>query len=282
MKISVLVCNYNHGRFLDAALRAILTQTHRDIELIVIDDASTDDSLDVIYHLMDGDGRIRLERNRENQGLLKTFEWGIKLCTGELWMGCGADDLIIDPSFFQSCNALLGAKSEASGVFGISQRINGDTGEKISELGSAVMGWNSPEDFLRGFFERTCFVPGFSVMWRRSMLDEVGGFAMDLGPQFDYWVNHALPSKRGIFFIPEVVCKVRVFSDGSNFSSQKPEERVLRLQRHAQFEKRLVKLTGFDDAPLVAKWRTQLIYDLCDGKDVENGWKTYMEELIKP
>lgn len=278
MKISVLVCNYNHGDFIVASLRAILTQSHRDIEVIVIDDASTDDSVDKIMWLMDGDSRIKLIQHRKNLGLLKTFEQGIDLCEGDLWMGCGADDKLVDPFFFEKCNAMLGARADASGVFAISQRIDGETEEFFDDIGCAPHdGFVDPKEFIRSFFERKCFVPGFSVMWRRSMLSKVGGFAMDLGPQFDYWVNHALPSLQGIFFIPSVVTKSRRFKDGSNFSSEKDVN--AKLVRHAIFEKRLIKLTDFHDLLLVAKWRDQLIYDLCDGINVEEGRKVYMEQL---
>lgn len=278
MKISVLVCNYNHGKFIEESVGAILRQTHKDIEVIVMDDASTDDSVTTIYGLMDMDSRIRLHRHRNNLGLLKTFEEGLKLCTGDLFMGCGADDVLVSQRFFERCNAMLGAKPEACGVFGISRRIDAVKGITLSELGIAPNdGFVSPEDFLKGFFERTCFVPGFSVMWRRSMLDDVGGFAMDLGPQFDYWVNHALPSLHGIFYIPEVVSLVRIFEDGSNFSAAHPNETEIRLQRHAKFEKRIRKLTGFSD---VIAWRKQLIYDLCDGKDLEANAEIYMKELL--
>lgn len=282
MKISVLICNYNHGKFVEQAIRGVLQQTHRDIEVVVIDDASTDNSLKVIIPIAREDRRIRLEMNEENMGLLRTFEKGIGLCSGELWMGCGADDYVVDPNFFEECDRLLSNKKDAGGVFGISQRINAESGALFDNIGCGEkVGFIEPQNFIQGFFTGKNFVPGFSVMWRSAMLREVGGFAMNLGPQFDYWVNHALPSLRGIFFTNTIVSTVRIFPDGSNFSSQKEGDRVIRLQRHAKFEKRLLAYTGFKDDPLVTKWRTQLIYDLCDGKDVEGGWKTYMEELIK-
>lgn len=281
MKISVLVCNYNHGKFITGCLQAILQQSHRDMEVIVIDDASTDDSVQKIYEAMDVDDRIQLHRHKENQGLLKTFEEGMGLCSGDLWMGCGADDLLVGHNFFEKAHALMDEHRDACGVYGISRRVDGDTGATLSDLGCAIReGWVEPSEFIRGFFEQKCFVPGFSVMWRRSMLKDVGGFAMDLGPQFDYWVNHALPSVHGVFFLNEIVSLVRIFQDGSNFSSEKPGEVDLRLQRHAKFEKRLAMLTGFLDGDAIVKWRNHLIYDLCGGIHLDKAKAVYGKELL--
>ena len=66
-KVSVVIPNFNHARYLDQRLRSVLSQTYRDFEVVVLDDASTDDSLEVLAPYR-SDPRIRWIENRVNSG----------------------------------------------------------------------------------------------------------------------------------------------------------------------------------------------------------------------
>src|SRR5690349_10985865 len=66
MKISVCIPNFNYGRYLRAAIESVLGQSHQDFEIVIADNASTDDSVEVVESFRDP--RIRLRRNRTNVG----------------------------------------------------------------------------------------------------------------------------------------------------------------------------------------------------------------------
>ena len=92
-KVSVVVPNYNHGRFLDRRLGSILNQTFQDFERIFLDDASTDNSKEVFGHYND-DPRIRSSFNSANGG--STFvqrNRGIEMARSEYIWTTEADDL---------------------------------------------------------------------------------------------------------------------------------------------------------------------------------------------
>src|SRR5579871_4931345 len=74
-KLSVTVLNYNYGRYLGRCLDSILRQTMTDFEVIVIDDASTDNSLDVIRPYL-ADRRVRLVSHRQNRGYVASLVEG--------------------------------------------------------------------------------------------------------------------------------------------------------------------------------------------------------------
>lgn len=91
-RISVVLPNYNYARYLDERIRSILDQTYRDFELIIVDDASTDESLDVARCFQDP--RIRLHVREFNSGkVYASWNEGLRHCTGELILFAGADDV---------------------------------------------------------------------------------------------------------------------------------------------------------------------------------------------
>ena len=102
--VSVIVPNYNHARFLEERLDSIANQTYRNIELIVLDDKSRDDSLSVIRDWIDGgdyDFPIRTRFNRANKGnVFRQWELGLSLAKGELVWICESDDFCA-PDFLE-------------------------------------------------------------------------------------------------------------------------------------------------------------------------------------
>src|SRR3990170_6879460 len=89
--LTVLMPVYNAGNYLHEAIESILSQTFRDFEFLIIDDASTDSSVDIIESFQDP--RIRLVKNDINMGITATLNKGIELSTTELIARMDADDI---------------------------------------------------------------------------------------------------------------------------------------------------------------------------------------------
>jgi glycosyltransferase involved in cell wall biosynthesis len=90
-KISACMASYNGGKFVDAQLQSILPQLKPDDELVIIDDGSTDDTLDRITKI--GDARIRLRMHERNVGVVATFEDALRSATGDVLFLCDDDDV---------------------------------------------------------------------------------------------------------------------------------------------------------------------------------------------
>ena len=90
VKVTVIIDNYNYGRFLGAAIESALAQTWRDTEVIVVDDGSTDDSAEVMARYGD---RIKTLR-KENGGQASAFNLGFEHSSGDLIILLDADDLL--------------------------------------------------------------------------------------------------------------------------------------------------------------------------------------------
>lgn len=94
IKVSVLIPCYNVSEYVYDALYTISNQTYKNLEIILINDGSTDDTLEKLNIIAKADSRVILLNNEKNIGLIKTLNKGISICTGQYIERFDADDLI--------------------------------------------------------------------------------------------------------------------------------------------------------------------------------------------
>lgn len=92
-KVSVIIPVYNSEKYVEKCIRSVMEQSYKDLEIIVINDGSTDSSIDILQKLSEEDGRIRLI-NQENAGVAAARNEGLKLATGEYLVFVDGDDYI--------------------------------------------------------------------------------------------------------------------------------------------------------------------------------------------
>src|SRR5688500_6704463 len=108
--ISVCIPTFNYGHFLGRAVESVLAQDHGDFELIVVDNASTDDTQAVLARY--DDPRLRVVRNPSNLGLFGNFERCLELAGGELVKFLASDDWL-HPAYLREAVALAEAHPSA-------------------------------------------------------------------------------------------------------------------------------------------------------------------------
>jgi glycosyltransferase involved in cell wall biosynthesis len=91
--ISVIMPNFNKAPYLEDAIRSVLAQPYEDLELVLVDDGSTDSSLTIAERSARSDSRLKLLRHERNRGLSAALNTGIKSANGELLTVMGSDDL---------------------------------------------------------------------------------------------------------------------------------------------------------------------------------------------
>jgi glycosyltransferase involved in cell wall biosynthesis len=116
-RISIALCTYNGGRFLQAQLDSYLAQTRRPDELVVCDDGSSDETLTILERFAErASFPVRIVRNPDRLGSTKNFEQVIGLCTGDLIAASDQDDVWL-PDKLALCEAALDAQPSAGLVF---------------------------------------------------------------------------------------------------------------------------------------------------------------------
>jgi glycosyltransferase involved in cell wall biosynthesis len=94
-KIDVVVPCYNYGRFLKACVASVLEQSIRDLRVLIIDDASTDDSLSVARELEKDDPRVSVIAHSQNKGHISTYNEGIAWASADYFLLLSADDSLV-------------------------------------------------------------------------------------------------------------------------------------------------------------------------------------------
>jgi glycosyltransferase involved in cell wall biosynthesis len=127
--LSVTVSNRNYARFLDRNIESILSQTFGDYEIILIDNASDDGSLDVLRHYEAADRRIRVVAHARDLGLFASLRESCDIARGRYRVHVDADDWILDPNAFETQLDVL--ESHPGMAFVYSAMTMTDSGGKV-------------------------------------------------------------------------------------------------------------------------------------------------------
>lgn len=111
--ISVLIPTYNVEKYIQSAIESVINQTYKNIEIIVVDDGSVDSTYSVLEKIKALEPRLKLFRNNENLGIVKTLNFGLSVCEGEYIVRMDGDDLCDTTKFERQLDFLLKNKDVA-------------------------------------------------------------------------------------------------------------------------------------------------------------------------
>lgn len=115
--VSICVTTFNRSAGLRHAVESVLSQDHEDLEVIICDNASTDDTAETAAVLCRKDSRVRYIRHRENIGAVRNFMSGLPHCGGEYFMWL-ADDDWLGEGYLSTCARFLDQHPEHVGAYG--------------------------------------------------------------------------------------------------------------------------------------------------------------------
>jgi glycosyltransferase involved in cell wall biosynthesis len=116
-KIDVVVPCYNYGRFLEACVRSVLEQSVGDLRVLIIDDASSDDSVSVARKLAYTDRRISVFAHSQNWGHISTYNQGIAWACADYFLLLSADDMLV-PGALERATAVMDANPDVVLAYG--------------------------------------------------------------------------------------------------------------------------------------------------------------------
>ena len=199
--VSIVVICHNYARFLPDAIESGLGQDDADVEVIVIDDGSTDNSLEVASRY-EGQARVLTQAN---QGLAATCNRGAREATGETFMFLSADDRL-EPSYVSELRSSLERTPEASFAYCAARLFGVQSGVAPSRPFSAF-------SLIRG----RNYING-SALTRRAAYLDAGGYPEDLGAgafdDWDFWLTMLELGHRGTY-VPNPLLHWRRHEGGS-------------------------------------------------------------------
>jgi|LNFM01.1.fsa_nt_gb glycosyltransferase involved in cell wall biosynthesis len=218
VRISLVMPNYNHAAYLERSVGAMLAQTRPADEIIIIDDASTDDSLAIIDAVTKGNPHVRVVRHETRAGVVSALNEGLSLASGDFVGFLGADDEVHE-GFIASLMPLIEAHPEAG--FGCGRVVLKDEGDRIAGerpiiRPTAQARYVPPADVRRQLASADNFFLGQVTLYSRRRLIQLGGFDASLGSLSDGMQQRRLATRWGYVFLPEVLGVWRVH--GANYS----------------------------------------------------------------
>lgn len=173
-RVSVVIPCFNYGRYLADAVRSVLTQEGVDVDVIIVDDASKDDSLDVAYALAESDRRVSVMANPTNSGAVLTFNLGLAAAGGEFLVRLDADDMLTPGSLARAV-AVMRAFPEVGLVYGRPIHFSGDMLPAFRSRNPRWLVWKGPDWLATRCADGTNVITSPEAMMRRAVVDVVGG-----------------------------------------------------------------------------------------------------------
>jgi len=278
--VSIALCTYNGAAYLNEQLDSLVKQDYPNLELVIVDDGSTDDTSAIVTGYANKYPWIKCYVNPRNLGYIKNFEKAIGLCSGDYIALCDQDD-IWD---FRKISIMVNAIGDNIMVYHDSLFVD-EAGQSLQKKVSDIRNCYSGSD-SRIFLFENC-VSGHAMLFKRELLNYVNGFNVNL--IHDWWLAYAAVNNGSVLFLNQALVKYRQHgsantnilrqkrSDTISTSSLEKIERQLQIttlfsgyefNRDAEFkfklaglmEKRMESYTSFSLAFFVFKHRRVLLY----------------------
>jgi glycosyltransferase involved in cell wall biosynthesis len=263
--VSFVVTSYNYERYIGEAIDSLLGQTLKEIELIVIDDASTDSTGEVLARYA-GDPRVRVVRHETNTGHIPSHNEGIALARGQYVGSIDADDFATRDDAVARQVAIFEAHPDVGFVHCAHKVVDSAGRERsVSRFAERDMVVDGLDEFSR--LIEFDYVLHSGTLVRRTCLERLGGYDLRLPntADWDLWLRIATVASVG--YVAEPCYAYRVHNNNMSHAKATPgqaiDENLLVVDRNFA----LVPPTA---AELAAQWQParrralflQLWYDL--------------------
>jgi glycosyltransferase involved in cell wall biosynthesis len=203
--LSIILPNFNHAHLLPYALESVLAQTFEDFELIIVDDGSTDQSVETITLYMKKDRRIRLLRHKQNAGIAAGYATALKVVKGIYLHQFSATDAY-RPGFLDKCLYWLkqypqiGMCCTDVGLF-TDDPEQSVSFQLIKEVSTPMV---FPHEKIEKIFKYAHFsIPGLSSIVKKESFLRFGGYHPELRFMSDWYLTHQIALFEGAIYIPE-------------------------------------------------------------------------------
>jgi len=248
-KVSIILTSYNHAKYLREAIDSTLAQTFTDFELIIWDDASTDNSWEIIQSY--DDPRIKAFRNdQQRRGIYGINKAISEVAQGE-YIAIHHSDDVWEPDKLEKQVEFLAGHSDIGAVFTNALAIGEDSKPFIDETHFYYKRFDQPNrtrhEWLRYFYEKGNALCHPSVLIRKQCYMDCGLYRYGLAQigDLDMWIRLTL--KHQIHVIQDRLVRFRVRSNESNTSGNRPQTRSRGLYEFTLLLNNYLLLSESDD-----------------------------------
>jgi glycosyltransferase involved in cell wall biosynthesis len=201
-KVSIITPSFNQGQFLEASIQSVLAQTYSNIEHIVVDGASTDDSVEIIKKYQ---RHFAWWVSEKDQGHADALNKGFAHATGDILAWLNSDDIYL-PQTVAEAVAVLQEHPEVGMVYG--------DADLIDNSGSTIGQFAARQTDYRRMLRGSVHIPQATTFFRAELWRQVGPLDLGLFFSFDYdlWVRLAKASQ--LQYVPKRWAQFRIHGEG--------------------------------------------------------------------
>lgn len=193
--VSVVIPCYNYGRYLSECIKSVLDQQDVQVDLLVIDDASSDGSAEIVSRLATHDSRIRTICHETNQGHIATYNEGLAQSRGDYTVLLSADDLLT-PGCLSRATSLMEAYPSVGLTYGFTVDFTGSQLPPARTVATNWIVWQGHSWIARISKTGRNLIRSPEAVMRTTVLHRIGGYRADLphAADLEMWMRAATVS----------------------------------------------------------------------------------------
>lgn len=193
--VTIICLCYNHAEFVEETLNSVLNQTYTNIELIIADDCSTDNSVSIIKNWLKDHPKTILKENNQNLGNTKTFNQCLKLAKGDYIIDLAADDILFPETLEKQLKGFANSTYENLGIiYGNMELVTSDKRHlKFFLPVDANLKRINPQrtgDIYIGLLNGTNSMGAVTSMVKKEVFNTLNGYDETLAYEdYDFWIR---------------------------------------------------------------------------------------------
>ncbi len=215
IKISIIITSYNYENYISETIDSVISQSYDNWEIVIVDDGSKDNSVNLIREYCNKDDRIKLFQhpNNENRGIIESIKLGISKASSE-WIVFLESDDSINSEYLDTKVKLINKYPNIKlffndvNCFGDSEKIK--SYEKYFKLQKKVLSKRkNPDNFLDDLIKKN-IIPTFSVVMVRKDIIENADFDSPVRSLFDYYLWIQIAMREDFYYVDKKLTNWRI------------------------------------------------------------------------
>jgi len=230
--VSVIIPAYNHENYIRDCIHSVLEQDYQSIDLIVINDGSTDDTDKKIRAILKENPACFRYVSQANEGLIKTLNIGLKMSRGRYICELASDDILV-PGSIRKRVEFLEANPDIDVVFADRYLLDGNARTNVRTSEGKERYYRNPEYTVWDLITGKVRIQFSSGMFRKAILEKLGGFDEDFRFYEDIAMQYHLAIHTKIGYLDEPVMYWRKHSANTSSTTRfwVRKEKMLALEK---------------------------------------------------
>jgi len=203
MKVSIIIPAYNSSRFIASAIDSVFSQTYKNIECVIVDGLSNDNTLDILKEYKEKYKEKIVFISEKDKGVFDALNKGIKISTGDVIGWMGDDDFYFSDTVVEDAiNELLEEHVEM--CWGDLLYVDRENTEKVSRY------WKS-SNYKKGMFQKGWQLPHFASFVKKRNFEKYGYFSLDyyIAADYDFFLRLLEKENINSVYVSKIFLKMR-------------------------------------------------------------------------